>query len=544
MLRKRRVSLIFVIFLIFSLVLTGCSSKGKDADTPKEEGRSGEPKYGGIYKTYIGSDFETLDPAFSTAALDGSLVSLIYDALIRFDTEGKIIPGLAESWETPDDTTYIFNLVENAKFHNGNPLTAKDVKYSFERVMDPEVNSPRTWVFEKIKGAVDFNEGKADEIEGIEVLEDYKLKITLEQPFAPFLSMLGMPAAHIVDKEEIENYSDQKDYALKPVGTGPYIFESYNQGDKLILNVNEDYFDGRPYLDGIEYRVIEDSSTAVAEFEAGNLDYLGIPSEELDRFKNDPEYEPYIVSVNTFWNYYIGLTSNREPFDDVKVRQAFNYAIDKETLINTVRKDKAIISHGPIPPGLEGYRDDFKVYDYDPDKAKELLKEAGYSKDNPCEFEFLYAEATENVEILEPIQAMLKEVGFEPTLTAMEWNAYREEVRLGNADAFWLSWGADYPDAENYLYPLFHSSMSGGGGNETRYNNPEVDKLLEESHNILDTEERIKIYHEIEDIVVDEAARAWIYVSVNWNLYKPEVKGIENYRIFNADKMLDIWLDR
>jgi len=121
---------------------------------------------------------------------------------------------------------------------------------------------------------------------------------------------------------------------------------------------------------------------------------------------------------------------------------------------------------------------------------------------------------------------------------------YREEVRLGNADAFWLSWGADYPDAENYLYPLFHSSMSGGGGNETRYDNPEVDKLLEKSHNILDSEERIKIYHEIEDIIVEDAARAWIYVSVNWNLYKPEVKGIKDYRIFNADKMLDIWLDR
>src|SRR5699024_3683765 len=154
-----------------------------------------------------------------------------------------------------------------------------------------------TWVFEKVKGAIDFNEGKVDEIEGIEVVEDYKLKITLDQPFAPFLSMLGMPAAHIVDKEEIEEYSDQKDYALKPVGTGPYIFESYNQGDKLVLKVNEDYFDGRPYLDGIEYRVIDDSSTAVAEFEAGNIDYLGIPSEELERFKSNPEYEPYIVNV-------------------------------------------------------------------------------------------------------------------------------------------------------------------------------------------------------------------------------------------------------
>ncbi|HLR34953.1 MAG TPA: ABC transporter substrate-binding protein [Tissierellales bacterium] len=544
MLKKRRISLIFSIFLIFTLVLTGCGPKEKDVDGPKEGNESGEPKYGGIYSTYIGSDFETLDPAFATAALDGSLVSLIYDSLIRFDTEGKIIPGLAESWETPDDVTYVFTLVENAKFHNGNSCTAEDVKYSFERVMNPEVNSPRTWVFEKVKGAEDFNEGKADEIEGIEVLEDYKLQITLEQPFAPFLSMLGMPAAHIVDEEEIKKYSDQKDYALEPVGTGPYIFESYSAGDKLVLNGNEDYFDGRPYLDGIQYRVIEENATAVAEFEAGNIDYLGIPSEDLERFKNNPDYEPYIVNVNTFWNYYIGLTSNTEPFDDVKVRQAFNYAIDKETLINTVRKDNAIVSHGPIPPGLEGYRDDFKAYEYDPDKAKELLKEAGYSKENPCKFEFLYAEATENVEILEPIQAMLKEAGFEPKLTSMEWNAYREEVRLGNADAFWLSWGADYPDAENYLYPLFHSSMSGGGGNETRYDNPEVDKLLEKSHNILDSEERIKIYHEIEDIIVEDAARAWIYVSVNWNLYKPEVKGIKDYRIFNADKMLDIWLDR
>jgi len=473
LLKKRRSLLLLTIILVFSLVITACSGKVGNTEDIKtgdeksqEETTQGEnSKYGGTYESYIASDFNTLDPAFATAALDGEIVSLLYDSLVRFDIDGKVVPGLAKSWELPDDTTLIFDLVDNATFHNGNKVTAHDIKYSFERVLDPVVASPRTWVFDKIKGATEFMDGSAQEVLGIEVINDYKLKITLEEPFAPFLSMMGMPAAHIVDKNEIEKYSDQNDYALKPVGTGPYIFVEFNPGDRFIVKANEEYFKGRPFLDGINYRVIKDNSTAIAEFEAGNLDTLAIPSVEIDRFNNNPQYQPYIINNNTFWNYYIGTMNDKAPFDNKNIRKAAHYAINREAILGAVLPHTSVPSNGPIPPGLDGYREDLESYEYNQEKAKELLLEEGYSVENPLKVKFYHAESATNVALLEPVQAMLKEVGFEVELVSMEWNAYRAAVRQGEPDMFYLSWGADYPDAENYLYPLFHSTMINGGGN-------------------------------------------------------------------------------
>jgi len=545
--KKRRSLLLLTIILVFSLAITACSGKVKDTEDPKtgDETTQGEnSKYGGTYESYIGSDFNTLDPAFATAALDGEIVALLYDALVRFDIEGKVVPGLAKSWELPDDVTLIFDLVDNATFHNGNKVTANDIKYSFERVLDPAVASPRTWVFDKIKGAQEFMDGSEDEVVGIEVINDYKVKITLEEPFAPFLSMMGMPAAHIVDKNEIEKYSDQNDYALKPVGTGPYTFVEFKPGDRFVVKANEDYFAGRPFLDGINYRVIKDNSTAIAEFEAGNLDVLSIPSVEIDRFANNSSYKPYIINNNTFWNYYIGTMNDKAPFDNKNIRQAAHYAINREAILNAVLPHTSVPSHGPIPPGLDGHRSDLKSYAFNPEKAKELLLEEGYSTENPLKVKFYHAESATNVALLEPVQAMLKEVGFEVELVSMEWNAYRAAVRQGEPDMFYLSWGADYPDAENYLYPLFHSTMVNGGGNETRYSNPEVDALLELAHQTQDYKERIKLYQEIEDMVIEDSPRIWVYLSRNWNVYKPNVQGVQIYRIFNADKKLDIWLEK
>ncbi|SHK11829.1 ABC transporter substrate-binding protein [Paramaledivibacter caminithermalis] len=556
--RKNKIYTALILLLVLALVFSGCgksnepskeagktsTESAEKATTNETESSSGEPKYGGIFRSYLGNDLKTLDPAFATAEREGKMVSLLYDSLVKFDVNGKVIPSLAKSWETPDDSTLIFHLVDNAKFHNGNPFTAQDVKYSFERILDPEVGSPRTWVFEKVKGAKDFMEGKSDSVEGIEVSDDYTVKITLEQPFAPFLSMLGMPAAHIVDKNEIEKYPDQKDYAFNPVGTGPFKFVEYSNGDKFVIEANEDYFSGRPYIDGVNYRIIQDESTAVAEFEAGNLDELDIPTADIDRLKNNPAYAPYILTSNTFWNFYIGLTFNKEPFNDIRVRKAFCYAIDREAIINTVKRNAGVVSNGPIPPGLDGYREGLNPYPYNIDKAKELLAEAGYSEENPCSFELWHSDSKTNVALLEPIQAMLNQAGFKAKLVAMEWNSYKAAVRAGEAQAFYLSWGADYPDAENYLYPLFHSSMSGGGGNETRYNNPEFDKIIEQAQRTSDYDERIKLYQKAEDITIEDAARLWLYLSKEWLLYRPEVKGAKIYRIFNADKLLDIWLDR
>ncbi|MGV8155060.1 MAG: ABC transporter substrate-binding protein [Alkaliphilus sp.] len=552
MFRKRqKLYLTLVLLLVLSLVFTAC---GKDEDVDKVVEDDGQAvneethvdtKYGGVFRSYLSGDFNTLDPAFATASMDGQMVSLLYDSLIRFGTDGEIIPSLAKSWEIVDDKTIIFNLVDNATFHNGNPLTANDVKYSFERVLDPEVGSPRTWVFDKVEGATAFMEGNADEVAGIEVLDDYKISIALEAPFAPFLSMLGMPAAHIVDRNEIERHADPKDYGLNPVGTGPFKFVQYTEGDRFEVETFEDYFAGRAFVDGIEYRIIKDSSTAAAEFEAGNLDVLSIPSVDIDRFVNNADYAPYIHNYNSLWNFYIGLMFDKEPFDDVRIRRAFNYAVDREAIVNTVRRNTAVLSNGPIPPGLDGFREGREnPYPFNPEKAKELLAEAGFSVENPVSFELWHSDSATNVALLEPIQAMLNQVGFDVSLVAREWNAYKAAVVEGEPHAYYMAWGADYPDAENYLFPLFHSSNFGGAGNSTRYNNPEFDKIMEQAHATADRDERIALYQEAEDIIIADAVRCWMFLSRRWLIYSPEVQDVTLYRIFNADKMLDIWLEK
>ncbi|REJ35253.1 MAG: ABC transporter substrate-binding protein, partial [Bacillota bacterium] len=256
----------------------------------------------------IANDPPTLDPAYSVAAVDGMLIALLYDGLIGFDTDGRPIPNLAARWEISDDNrTYTFYLVDNAYFHNGKHFTAEDVKYSFERVLHPDTASPRTWVLDRIEGAKEFMAGEASEVSGIRVIDPYTIQITLAEPFAPFLSMLGMPAAHIVDRNEIEKYADPRtDYAFQPVGTGPFKFVSFNPGDRITLAAHENYHYGRPYLDGIVYRVINDQATLIAEFEAGTLHSVGLSATDLPRFRSDPRYRDYIQTQNNFWLYFIG----------------------------------------------------------------------------------------------------------------------------------------------------------------------------------------------------------------------------------------------
>lgn len=502
------------------------------------------PKYGGIWYGSIANDPPTLDPAYSVAAVDGSLIALLYDALVGFDTEGRVVPNLAKSWDISEDNrTYTFYLVDNAYFHNGNHFTAADVKYSFERVLNPATLSPRTWVLDRIAGAREFMAGEAAEVTGIRVIDDYTVEITLEEPFAPFLTMLGMPAAHIVDRRVIESYADPRtEYAFNPVGTGPFILQSFNPGDRITLAANERYHYGRPYLNGIQYRVINDSSTRIAEFEAGNLHVTSLSTDALVRFQRDPRYRDYILTTNDFTLYFIGLNATRPPFDDYRVRQALSWAVDRELLAETVVQYTLIPAQGPIPPGLDGYRPDLEGYGYDPQRARRLLAEAGYP--NGLTFEVHIANNDLNVQLFEPIQLMMAEAGIRMEIVLRDFSSILQDTTRNAIDAFYASWLADYPDAENFLYPLFHSDNFGAGGNRTSFSHPEVDRLIERAQAEADRDRRIALYHQIEDLVLEQAPRVFLFYGQSWVVHRPEVRGYELHRIFNANKMTTVWLDQ
>jgi len=336
----------------------------------------GSVPQGKVYRTYLSADPTTLDPALSNDAGSGELCALLFDGLVRFGAGTEILPDIAESWQIgPDSRSYTFHLRPGVRFTNGREVFAEDFQYSFQRVLDPRTKSSRSWVFQDIVGAADFVAGRTGSVSGIEVIDPVTLKITLQKPFAPFLGFLAMPAALVVPREEVELWGE--DFSQHPAGCGPWILEQWVHDDHLLLRANEDYFAGPPKLAAVLYRFIPETMTVTAEFEAGNLDWMSIPLAEFDRWAKDPQWQPYVLSQLKLQDTYIGINNQKPPFDDVRVRQALNYAVDVATIMETIRPGRGIRATGAIPPSLLGYDPDRQPYPYDPKKARQLLAQAG-----------------------------------------------------------------------------------------------------------------------------------------------------------------------
>jgi len=232
--------------------------------------------------------------------------------LVTFGEDLSIKPDIAGSWSvSKDNKTYTFRLRKNVTFSNRREVTAGDFKYSFERVLNPKTKSPNTWVLSKIKGAKEFMDGKSENVEGIKVIDDFTLELTLGEPFAPFLGLLAMTAAYVVPKEDVEKWGE--DFGMHVSGTGPFVLEEWRHGRNLKLRAREDYFEGKPKIKGIVYRIIPEDLTAIAEFEAGNLDAIGIPSAEFRHYTRSPEWNDKVVSYTGMNTYYLGMNCERPP---------------------------------------------------------------------------------------------------------------------------------------------------------------------------------------------------------------------------------------
>ncbi len=490
-----------------------------------------------IYRTYLGADPTTLDPALSNDAGSGELCALLYDGLVRFGTGTEVLPDVAEEWEiSPDGHTYTFFLRPGVRFTNGRQVTAGDFKFSFERVLDPETKSSRGWVFQDIMGAKDFMAGKAEEVSGIRLLDQGILQITLEKPFAPFLGFMAMPAALVVPREEVEQWGE--DFSEHPVGCGPWVLEEWIHDDHLTLTANPDYFGAPPKLDGILYRIIPETMTVTAEFEAGNLDWMGIPLAEFDRWANNPSWKPYVHSQLKLQDTYIGINNQKPPFDDIRVRQALNHAVDVITIMETIRPGRGIRANGAIPPGLLGSDPERPPYPYDPARARVLLAQAGYP--NGFRMELWKVQSPEVTRILEAVQAYLADVGIRAEIVSRDWGMLKQAINAGEPDAYYMTWFADYPDGENFLFPTFHSVNWGGGGNRARYKNEQVDALIEKARRLLDEEERGRLYRQIDELIFREAAWLYLWFPKIFVVQQPWVKNFRQHLMFNADKLLEV----
>jgi peptide/nickel transport system substrate-binding protein/oligopeptide transport system substrate-binding protein len=330
------------------------------------------------------------------------------------------------------------------------------------------------------------------------------------------------------------------DFGTHPVGTGPYVLAEWKHGQGLQLTARDDYFEGRPKLKGIYYRVIPEDLTAVIEFETGGIDVLLIPSAEYRRFITDPKWKNQIYGKPGLDSYYLGLNCTRPPFSDQRVRYAVNLAIDRERILGTVFEKRGVVAVGPVPPGLWRYGMGPKKssgYRYDPVKAKMLIKEAGaegvrvkiYSSAEP-----------EVVDIMEVIYDYLRKAGLRPELRQLDWSAFKRAVDKGEPDAFWLSWWADYPDPENFLFPLFHAASVGPAGNRTRCLDPELDRLIEQAQRTIDERNRYSLYRKAEDRIIGTAP--WVFMWHRSDVVQPSVEHFRIYSIYSIDKGMDLSL--
>jgi len=489
----------------------------------------------GTFRGYVSEEPQSLDPAFAVDQTSGTLASLIYPGLFRFEPDGTPRPDLAASWElSADGTTYTFHLDAGRRFEDGRPVRAADVARCFRRLLDPARPSPRRWVLERLAGAADFRDGRSDALPGLAAPDDSTVVLRLAAPFSPFPGLLAMPATRI--------YPAGADGAPAragglPVGGGPWRLAEWRAGDRFRLERRAPAEPGE--FTRLELRVIPQPFTAVAEFEVGNLDLLRVPLAEAGHWL-DGEWSDRVLRRDELVVSYIGLNVRRPPLDDRRVRQALNYAVDVEALIRTVRARAARRAHGPVPPSLRG-PDPGEPFRYRPERARELLAEAGYAEG--LEIEIWQKENPEVSRLLEAVQAYLAEVGVKARIVVRDWGAFKDAVNRGSADAFFLDWLADYPDAENFLVPLFHSSNQGGGGNRVGYADTYTDLLLDELQGTPPGPARRALVDQLNAMVYQEAPWIWLWHPVSLQVLRPGLSGYEPPVIFNGQDYLRVRRD-
>ncbi len=472
-------------------------------------------------------DPKSTDPAHATDVRTGQLCALLYDNLVKFDNGRNIIPALAKQWDiSSDGKLYTFHLRDDVQFHNGIKIIADDVKFSFERILKPQTQSHRTWLFSNVVGATEFTEQKSESVVGFQAINDTTFSIKLTQPFTPFLGFLAMPSASIISIS-FEN---------KIIGSGPWILDEWVHDGSILLKQNKLYFDNPPKLEILKIRILPEPLPRSAEFVTGYLDIMEVPESEYDLWANDPDWVPFIYPQNELNVYYIGLNCSRPPFNNKQVRQAVNYAVDVDAIIDIVKNGNATRANGPIPPGLLDKTSQNK-YELNIELARQLLTEAGYP--NGFETELWQSQSPDLLYVTEAIQSQLAEVGIVVKIVRNDWNMFSQAVSEGVPDMYYRSWFADYPDAENFLAPLFESEIS--NKRWTRYENLELDILIKHLQVESNQSKRNVLSKKANDILIEDAPWIYLWHSQSVFVVNPRLKNWQPSLMFNAEKYNEVW---
>ena len=486
---------------------------------------------GGNRRTLIDSrdnyDPRSLDPALSTDVPTGRAVGYLFDGLTRFSPDARVEPGLATSWDvSPDGSVYTFHLRRGVRFTDGTPFVARQVALSWQRVLDPKVKGGRGWPLYPIKGAKEFADGKATTIDGLAAPNDSTVVVTLKEPFAIFPKLLAMPVASIAPEKIAANFGEA------PVGTGPWKLVEWKHDDYLLFVRNKDYWGGAPKADSLKARIIAEPSTAVAEFESGNVDVLQIPQSDIRSWEEDTERRKLLASTPSLELVYVAINTTRGPLKDVRVRQAINHSIDRHVLVRNLIAGRGRLAAGVIPAALPGADTMRAGYQFDTLRAKQLLKDAGYP--TGIDVELWTSLNPTYVRIAETLQGYLGLSGIRVKIIQRESAAAREAARKGQADLFVKNWYADYPDAENFLYPLLHSANKGVGGNVSYFSNAQFDTLVTQARREQDEAKRVALYTQADELAFREAPMLFLYFYSELYALQPWLRGFVPPVIFNG----------
>ena len=439
----------------------------------------------------------------------------VFDRLVEAVTvspgESQLVPGLAESWDISEDgKVYTFHLRQGVLFHNGEELSADDVVYTFDRMLTPATKALNTDILDFVDGAQERLDGNADSTKGLQALDQYTVQITLKEPYAPFIAVMASPQASIFNRTFTEAAGDQ--FGLTPettCGTGPFILKEYVLNDHQTLVANENYYQGRPQLDKIFVRVVEDSETLRLLFEADEIDIFDCDYaiSQLAYFYESDTWKDQIRTGPRVGIYYYSINQRIKPFDDVRVRKAFQMAIDREKILEKRFYGKGKLENGVMPRGLVCYNPDQVAIEYNPAKAKELLAEAGYPDGVDMTLVQVSGWSSKWVDINEIVQAMAKEAGFNITIKQLDESAFYATRGSGDIESYVQSWSADFNDPDNFLYTFF--AERGTVARSFNNMNTAVFEALDKARTLTDQAERCEAYQELERVIVQENA-AWV----------------------------------
>ena len=450
---------------------------------------------------------DTLHSTDYSTTVEHDILSQIYDTLMYMNPDGSHDPEprIAESYEISDDgLDYTFHLRNDVTFHNGTPLTAKDVKFSLELCKDSE-----------------YQGSMVTGLDSVETPDDYTVVCHLSNPYSPF--MLGVCQVNIASKDYYDSSADE--FATNPVGSGPYKYTGRSKGSNITLEAYDGYYRGEAPIKEVNFEVIPDQSTTAIALQTGEVNFATIESSTIAQLSANPNIEIAEVANSGFT--YVSMNTEKEPFNDVKVRQAINYALDKQTFVDTIIEGRGLVANSYINAAIPGWTDEVEAYPYDPEKAKELLAEAGYPDGFECSIFVNGDLRTRSAQIL---QAQLADVGIKVDISTYEWGALLDTLNAGEHEMFLLGWSNTSFDPDGSTYQLFYSGNHGATGNRAFFSNDKVDELILSAQRESEESKRMELYKELQFVLHDESPWCPLYYKNDNVGVRADLKGFKLHK--------------